>query len=229
MTVDRRGRRAAESLWAEVADEDVEARLAALHRTGSRPPRRWQAPVAAAVLVGALAVGVTVVRPGDDHAAHPVAPVLPTLGTGYHVLASDLSPSGRRQAVATLRDGQPAVVLVRRLGVGRSQVVWSGETPQELVRANPSHAVAVAWSPSGRQIALLVARRPYGAGAAADDDLALLTVAPDGSGRRQVPADLGVCACADALPALTWSADGRELTVAVPGRMTTRHVHVTVP
>jgi hypothetical protein len=231
VTVESRGRSAAESLWAGGAAVDVEERLSALHATDRTRTRCRRAGVAASVLVAVVAVGSAVVRPALDRGADPVqpgpGPTLPDLGTGYDVLAADTAPSGRFEAVATLRAGLPAAVVVRRVGASDLEVVWAAGTAQELVRENPSRAVAVAWAPDGRRLAILVARPPYG-GDGRTDELDLLTVDADGRNRRDVPADLGACTCATTLPALAWSAGGR-LDVDVPQGTTTTHHRVTVP
>jgi hypothetical protein len=230
MTVDRRGSRAAEVLWRTSADVDVEDRLAELHRTHLRSRRR-RSVAGAAALVGLGAVGAVTLRPALVH--EPTAPTAPTSpsptsGLGYDVVATDLSPSGQFRAWAALRDGQPAVVLVRRVGSETTRVVWSAETPQELVRANPSRPVAVTWSRDSRRVVVLVARAPYGR-SSETDDLRLLTVGRDGSGRREVPARLGECACTQQVPRLAWSADGRRLEVEVPRRQGSDRISVTLP
>ena len=230
MTVESRGWSAAESLWAGGATVDVEERLSALHATDRTRTRRRRASVAASVLVAVVAVGTTVVRPAVDRGAEPVQPVpgpsLPDLGAGYDVLAADVSPSGRLEAVATLRTGLPSAVVVRRVGGTGQEVVWAAGTTQELVRENPSRPVAVAWAPDGRRLAVLVARPPYG-GDRTTDELTLLTMDPDGRNRRDVPFDLGACTCAATLPTLAWSAAGR-LDVDVPQGTTTTHHRVAV-
>jgi hypothetical protein len=106
--------------------------------------------------------------------------------------------------------------------------VWSAETPQELVRENPSRPVAVAWSPDGRRLAILVARPPYGE-TSETDVLRLLTVDRDGSDRREVPAELGPCACSAHAPTLTWTTDGRTLEVGVPRGDGSDQVRVPLP
>jgi hypothetical protein len=231
VTVESRGRNAAGSLWAGAAIVDVEERLSALHATDRTRTRRRRASVAASVLVALVAVGTAVVRPALDRGAEPVQPVpgpsLPDLGTGYDVLAADQSPSGRLEAVATLRTDLPAAVVVRRVGSTSLKVVWAAGTAQELVRENPSRPVAVAWAPDGRRLAVLVARPPYG-GDGDTDELYLLTVDADGRNRRDVPADLGACTCAATPPTLAWSAGGR-LDVGVPQGTTTTQHRVTVP
>jgi Tol biopolymer transport system component len=227
MTVDQRGNRAADVLWTAHADVDVEAGLAKLHRVHGRGARR-RAVAGASVLVAALAVGAAAVRPVLDHDTAPPAGSTAGLGAGYDVLATAVSPSGRLEAVATLRDGQPAVVLVRRAGSDQQRVVWSAETPQELVRQNPSRPVAVTWSPDGHRLAVLVARPPYG-GTTATDELRLLTVDRDGSDRREVPAELGPCACTTHAPTLTWTTDGRTLEVGVPRGDGSDQVRVPLP
>jgi dipeptidyl aminopeptidase/acylaminoacyl peptidase len=214
MSVDERGRTAADSLWATTGDLDVEARLGQLHRAGQPEASRRRAVVGAAALVAALAVGAAAVRPVLDTDTAPPPATTSGLGPGYDVLATAVSPSGQLEAVATLRDGQPAVVLVRRAGSGNLRVVWSAETPQELVRTNPSRPVAVAWSPDGRRLAVLVARPPYGE-SATTDELRLITLDRDGSDRREVPAELGPCTCSAHAPTLSW-ADAEHLEVGVP-------------
>lgn len=228
MTIDGRGRSAAESLWAEAAATDVEQRLTALHRTHAVRTRRRHTVVGASLLAAAVGMGAAVARLPEDRTPDPVASA-PPAATMYNVLVSDTAPSGRLEALAATRQDQPAVVVVRRPGTAEQQVVWSAETAQELVRANLSRPVAVAWAPDGKRLAFLVARRPYGRNASADDDLTLLTVAPDGAGRRQVPADLGPCTCTTDLPTLTWSADGDAIAIDVPLGTTTTHHDVTVP
>ncbi len=231
MTIEHRGWSAAESLWAGGATVDVDERLSALHATNRTRTRRRRASVAASVHVAVVFVGTTVGRPALDRDADPVQPVpgpsLPDLGAGYDVLAADVSPSGRLEAVATLRIGVPAAVVVRRVGGTRLEVVWAAGTAQELVRENPSRPVAVAWAPDGRRLAVLVARPPYG-GDGTTDELSLVTVDPDGRNRRDVPSDLGACTCAATLPTLAWSTAGR-LDVDVPQGTTTTHHRVTVP
>jgi hypothetical protein len=145
----------------------------------------------------------------------PSEPAFPALGDGYDVVDAAVSPSGQMEAVATLRDGEAAVVLVRRADEPDQDVVWSARTPQEVGRENVSRPVSVAWAPDEHQLALLIAQVPFGQ-PSSREVLTLLTVSTDGSGRRVIADDVGSCECDAALPTLSWSRDGRRIEVVVP-------------
>ena len=151
-------------------------------------------------------IGVTLF-PGTTEQGHePLpAPSFAPLGEGYTVIASQVSPSGTSEAVATAREGQSDVVLVRTTDPGTSDIAWSAPAAQYLGDHNVPRPAAVAWAPDGSKIAILVALER---GPVDDDpdlvDLTFLTVNPDGTERRTL-AQVGTCSCTDALPTLIWS------------------------
>lgn len=213
MNLDTRGGEAARALRATTyrgaTAVDTAAALTALRRI-----HRRRATVRSAAAAGAVALAVTAVtglqlsgvlqHTSGESAS---APVLPALGSGYDVIATSVSPDGTAEAVATYRDGQTAVVLVRTPASGSTEVVWSAPTAHERGSGTTSFPAAVGWAPDGSRLAVLVGQeRPHRATGPTRVDLTLLAMDPDGTARHTV-AVVGTCQCSGALPTLAWSAD----------------------
>lgn len=217
MTIDAVAERAARELRASAAGSDVlaiEAGLADLCRRSSRRTTGRVVGLAVTGVVAAAAVWAgSPPGAGPDRVQPLPAADFPPLGGLFDVIAVDDAPSGETQVVATRRDGQPSVVVVRTRRTPALDVVWSAPTSHELGDREVPFPAAVAWAPDESAIAIVVAqprgRREERTGLI---DLQLVTVAPDGSGRRLVGA-IGTCRCTDALPTMEWA--GR-IVVAVP-------------
>lgn len=214
MNLDALAGRAASSLL-ESTQVDTDVALDALRRLDARRTIRRRATAASAALVAVAAVGITMLPVGsrDDRQDPLPAPSFAPLGDEYDVIASETSPTGTSQVVATARDGQPDVVLVRTTDADSVDIAWSAPPAQYLGGRNAPRPAAVAWAADGSRVAIVVALER----GRADDvpdlvDLTLLTVNPDGTERRTV-ARIGSCACTDALPTLTWSHDQVEVDI----------------
>jgi hypothetical protein len=219
VNVDTLGNQAARALRAAALNEsaavDPAAALRSLHRL-----RRGRTAVRSALAAGAVAVTATAIMglPFTDDSEHatqePAAsPSLPALGAGYDVIASATSPDGTAEAVATYRDGQPAVVLIRTAGSSAMEVAWSAPTAHERGTGSMPFPAAVGWAPDGSRLAILVGQeRPRELAASSPVDLALVTTNPDGTSRQTV-AQVGTCDCAGVLPTLTWSSDRVAITI----------------
>jgi hypothetical protein len=222
MNLDTLGEQAARALRAAAASDaavvDTDAALRSL-----RERHRRRSAVRGIALTGAAAVavaGAVVGGPqlwevfGNDRVEPSRAVDFPPLGPGYDVIATSVSPAGTAEAVATYREGQPAVVLLRTSGSASSDVAWSAPTAHELGDLNVPFPAAVGWAPDGSRIAILVGQERGRVDTASDPvDLTLLTVNPDGT-TRQTLGDVGTCRCSAALPTLTWSGD--QLAISIP-------------
>lgn len=223
MNVDLLGEQAARALRdaavLDTAATDTDATLRTLRRRHRRGvvSRRIALTAAVAAAVGAVAVGglpLSEVIKRDSAAPSGTNRDFPPLGDGYEIIASAVSPAGTAQAVATYREGQPAVVLLRTAGSASSDVAWSAPTAHELGDLNVPFPAAVGWAPDGSRIAILVGQERGRVDTASHPvDLTLLTVNPDGTA-RQVVAEVGACRCSATLPTLTWSGD--QITVSIP-------------
>jgi hypothetical protein len=213
--VDVRGQRAAEALR-RTTQVDPEARFADLHRTRRRRTRTWAAVIVTSVAALAATTWAYINDP-PERIGRDEAPVVvdPSLAPGETEIDSARSPSGTSDAVAVLREGQPAVVRVVDVGSTDQQVVWSAPTPHELGDLNLPWPAAVAWAPDAPELAIVVAQE-RGPVDDTDDlvELTLVTVGADGSGRR-IDGLIGTCRCRATRPTLAWtSAD--QLEVLVP-------------
>jgi len=197
----------------DTADLDTDKAIDALHRIGRR---RTAQRGMVAVTIGLVAAAWGLQVSGDaGHGRPEPAPAVdfPPLEDGYEVIASAVSSSGDSQAVATYREGQTAVVIVRPLDRNQSDVVWSAPTPHELGDRNVPFPTAVDWAPDGSRIAILVGQEQGAVDSSADPvELTLVTANPDGTARQRV-AEVGRCVCATTLPTLTWSGDQVEITI----------------
>jgi hypothetical protein len=213
--VDARGVRAGQALR-RAAQVDAEAWLHDLQRT-----RRHRARVRnGVVLAGVVVLAATswsyrpgqTERPGSDRGSVAIGPRL-TLGETE--VDSDRSASGARDAVAVLREGQPAVVRVGVAGSTDQHVVWSAPTAHELGDRNLPWPAAVEWAPDGSLLAIVVAQE-RGRVDDIDDpvELTLVTVGADGAGRR-IAGDVGTCLCRDTRPVLSWTG-ANQLEVLIP-------------
>ena len=218
MNADTMGERAARALRATTFQNgavDIDAALESLHRLHRRRRAVRGAAVAGAFAVGATTIGIVQFSGAPPDAQEPsvTADFLP-LGDGYEVITSSLSPARTAEAVATYREGQPAVVLVRTAGSSSFDVAWSAPTAHERGSGDLPFPAAVGWSPDGSRIAILIGQeRQRGDAVSAPVDLMLLTVNPDGTARETV-AEVGTCGCSAVLPTLTWSGD--EVAIAIP-------------
>lgn len=221
MNVDLLGARAARAMRdaaaLDMAAIDTDAALRTLRRRHRRRMASRRIALAAALAVGALMVGglpFPDVERRDAPAPSGARDDFPPLGDGYEVIASAVSPAGTAEAVATYREGQPAVVLFRTSGSSSVDVAWSAPTAHELGDLNVPFPAAVGWAPDGSRIAILVGQERGRVDTVPDPvDLTLLTVDPDGTA-RQVVAEVGACRCSASLPTLAWSGD--RITVSIP-------------
>ena len=173
--------------------------------------RGTRAGAAATVALAAWAVWTA--GPWDTSAPErkdaPVA--LPASSRWARALRSATSqclPREHRQAVATLRQDQPAVVFVRVAGSTSQDVVWSAPTQHEIGDRNLPWPVAVSWAPDEDRIAILIAQERGRVDEKQDlVDVSLLTVAPDGTSRELID-EVGTCACTDRLAEMAWALDG---------------------
>jgi hypothetical protein len=214
VSVDSMGTRAAADLRA-ASQVDCEASLAALHRLDRRRRTQRRRATLACGLTVAVAIGmISRFDSSDGEAPEPLPrPSFTPLGGGYDVIDSDVSPTGLLEAVATFREGQPAVVLVRAADAGSYDVAWSAPTSHELGREDPPWPAAVSWRPDGSRLAVLTAQeRDVRHAAARRVELTLLTVNPDGTERRAV-AEVGTCRCSADQPAMTWSRNQVAITI----------------
>jgi hypothetical protein len=211
------GERAARALRATTSRDgavDVEAALESLHRLHRRRTAVKGAVVCGAFAVAATMIGVVQLSGAPQPPQEPAASVeFPPLGDEYDVIASSLSPARTAEAVATYRDGQPAVVLVRTPGSGSFEVAWSAPTAHERGSGALPFPAAVDWSPDGARLAILVGQEQERGDGADPVTLTLLAVNSDGTARETV-AEVGTCGCSAVLPTLTWSGD--EVAIAVP-------------
>lgn len=219
MNVDTLGTQAARALRAAALEEsaavDTAAALRSLHRLRRGRTAVRSALVAGAVVVTAIAMGLPFTDDSELATREPAAsPSLPALGDGYDVIASATSPDGTAEAVATYRDGQPAVVLIRTAGSTAMEVAWSAPTAHERGSGSMPFPAAVGWAPDGSRLAILVGQERQREDAAPTAvDLALVTMNPDGTSRQTVVAEVGTCHCSSVLPTLTWSADQVSITI----------------
>jgi hypothetical protein len=218
VNVDTRGEHAARALRATTFDDsavDPEPALEKLHRL-----HRQRMAIRGAVVVGAFAVAATAVAVVQLNGGSPdrqqpsVTADFPPLGDGFEVVASALSPGGSTEAVATYREGQSAVVLVRTAGSDTLDVAWSAPTAHERGSGDLPFPAAVHWSPDGSRLAILVGQqRRRGTAGSGPVDLTLVTVNPDGTA-RDIVAEVGSCRCSRLLPTLSWAGD--EIAITIP-------------
>ena len=218
MNVDILGERAARALRETAAQDtaslDTQSALERLRRVDRRRSAVRGVVLGTLVLVGA-AIGGAQLSGASEHDRPDPAPFVdfPPLEDGYDVIASAVAPSGGAEAVATYREAQPAVVLVRTPGETTFDVVWSAPTPHELGDRNVPFPAAVGWKPDGSRIAILVGQERGPVDRRSDlVDLTLVTVNPDGTA-RQIVAEVGTCRCASTLPAPAWDADQVEIDI----------------
>lgn len=180
--------------------------------------RAQRAALVGAVLVAAAAWMST--PPNLDNAPHPADPApstrLPGLPSDFEVLDSEVSPSRTRKAFAAFRDrGMPGVFL-REKDSAEVETLWSVPRPTESAGDDLPWAVAVAWAPDESQLAFLTLRhRGPTDRQPRRSDVAVYTVALDGSDTRMVSDDLGACYCLSTSANLTWSTQ-LGLRVGVP-------------
>jgi hypothetical protein len=216
VNLDVRAERAAASLR-DATQVDTEAGLESLYRLeGRRSTRRHVAwGVLAAVVVATVWAGHVSRAPDRDRPELTPAAGFPPLGRGYDVTDTDVSPDGDTEAVATYRDGEPAVVLVRGAGTEQSHVIWSAPTAHELGDRNVPWPAAVSWAADGSRIAILVAQERGPRDEVLDlVDLTLVTVNSDGTGREVVDV-IGRCWCTGDGPTVTWM-DDAQVEVGIP-------------
>jgi hypothetical protein len=212
------GERAARALRATTLHDnpvETEAALQSLHRLHRQRRAIRGATVAGAIAVTATAIGVVQINGGSHDREDPAATAnFARLGDRYEVIASSVSPAGTAEAVATYRDHQPAVVLIRTSGSSSFDVAWSAPTAHERGSGDLPFPAAVGWSPDGSRIAILVGQERERGGAVSDPvDLTLLAVNPDGTARQTIT-EVGTCRCSALLPTLTWTAD--QVAIAIP-------------
>ena len=217
MNVDTLGERAARALRDTAlygtTDVDPQAALESLHRLHRRRSALRGVVAGAVVLVAAIG-GLRLAGASEHDRPEPPAVDFPTPEDGYDVIASSVSPSGTAEAVATYREGQPAVVMVATLKSASSDVVWSAPTPHERGNSNVPFPAAIGWKPDGSRLAILVGQERGPVDSTADPiDLTLLTVNPDGTARQSI-AEVGTCRCAAVLPTLTWT--GSQVDISIP-------------
>lgn len=217
MNTDTMGERAARALRATTFQDgavDVEAALGSLHRRHRRRTAVRRAAAVGAFAVAAATVGIVQISNAlHDPQRPPTAAGLAPLGDEYDVIASSLSPTRTAEAVATYREGQPAVVLVRTSGTSSFDVAWSAPTAHERGDDELPFPTAVEWSPDGSQIAILIGMHRDRGGRPSSVDLVLLVVNPDGTARQTI-AEVGTCGCSAVLPTLSWS--GEQVAITIP-------------
>jgi len=203
--VDARGGRAGQALR-RAAQVDAEAWLCDLHKTRRHRVRGRNAVVLAGVVVLTVTAWSYRLGHAERHEGRDGSVAIgPSLAIGETEVDSDRSASGSIDAVAVLRDGQPAVVRVGAVGSTDHHVVWSAPTAHELGDRNLPWPAAVEWAPDGSLLAIVVAQE-RGPVDDTDDpvDLTLVTVGADGAGRR-IQGEIGTCLCRAGRPILSWT------------------------
>jgi hypothetical protein len=210
---ERAARAMRDTAMRDTADLDTNMAIDTLRRFGRRRTALRGVGAVTIVLVAA-AWGLQLSGDSGHDRPEPSRSIdFPPLDEGYDVIASAVSPSGMAEAVATYREGQTAVVIVRTLERTPPDVVWSAPTPHELGDRNVPFPTAVDWAPDGSRIAILVGQEQGAVNTTADPvELTLVTANPDGTARQSV-AEVGRCRCADTLPTLTWSGDQVEVDI----------------